>query len=135
MSEWHLTKLETGEDFRIPKGRKFTVTVNADGDKSNYTFQAQIRQTADNSSTLAVFNSLTPTYNAQTDKTTCVLYLTPNQTSAIPLPTKTRNTIAETKPGVNVWVWDARMVNNSDPDDIIALVSYSWVELIVEVTR
>lgn len=135
MAEWHLTKLDNTSDYRILKGRKFAITVRVDGDKSDWTFESQIRETADNPSTLAVFNSLTPAYDSGTDKTSCVLYLTPNQTAAIPMPPKVRTVVADVRPGVNVWVWDARMVNNSDPDEICAIVPYSWVELIVEVTR
>ena len=133
--EQHLTKLENkGEDWRIIQGRRFELTLTVDGDRHLWTFAAQIRKSIKETSTLAVFNVLTPSYDVGTDKTTAVIYLTKSQTAALPIPSP-RATVADTKPGSNVWVWDAIMTDPSDAENVIAIVSYSWVEVVPRVTQ
>lgn len=133
--ERHLTKLDNkGEDWRIHQGCKFSITLKVNGDRTGWSFAAQIRKSLKETSTLAVFNSSTPSYNAQTDTTSVAVFLTKSQTTAIPLPSP-RATVTDVKPGVNVWVWDAVMVDPLDAENVIPIVSYSWVEVIPRVTR
>jgi hypothetical protein len=144
--EFHLTLIDNKpNDCRIVQGATYELPIIYPADISSYVISAQIRKTANDANTLAIFNTKIPIYDPlyeikdnkdnviSTGATLFTIYLTHQQTSALPIPSSKRDQ-KDARPGINCWVWDCEALNEIE-DTIIKIVSYSWVEVIPEVTR
>jgi hypothetical protein len=141
-NQFHLTHWENVPyNYSIVQGALFSFTIiYPDLDLSNWSFSGQIRKTFDDATVLADFNFTIPIYGPVEGKlgnySTITPYLNASQTSLIPVPPKTRSNASDSiKEGSNVWVYDIEAIDPNNSENVLKIISKSYVEVIGEVTR
>lgn len=141
MNNFHLTYWDNlPNNYSIIQGALYSFTIfYPTTDISTYTFSGHIRKTFDDSNILARFN-FSVVFGTVENKignyTIITCYLNASQTDLIPVPPKNRNSSSDAiKEGVNVWVYDIEAADPTNTENVLKIISKSWVEVVGGVTR
>lgn len=128
-------------NYSIIQGSRFSFIVHYPTlDFTTWTFAGHIRQTYDSTTILAAFNFGPVTFGTREGKTgnwsSFEVYLDATDTAALPIPSSIRQFRTDSAiEGTNVWVYDIEAYDPADSENIIKVISKSYVEVIPEVTR
>lgn len=137
----HLTATDNSPyDFSIKQGAFFNFYLHFQSlDLTDWGLQGHIRKRHNDIEILAAFNFEPTIYGTRDNKegfwSTIAPYLTASQTERLPV-LRNRTSINEVvKPGINTLVYDIEATDPTNPENIIKLVQYSYIEVIPGVTR
>lgn len=128
-------KLSSIGDLAIRQGASYTLTLQYEGDFSNWFPKSQIRDNylEQGGLVLAEFNFLPLSYNLETNKTQITLSLKADITSNLPA-TQFQGKETETPSINNTYIFDIELTDPNDNTNIIKVIDPSFVQVIPEVT-
>lgn len=136
----HLTNTDNKKNLSIIQGVCFGLDFYIRWfNVSNWLYEGHIRRLYKDDIILAQFNFDSIRYGRRDGRdgywTIISAYLTPEQTSSLPVLPNRHSIYDKAKPGINTLVYDITMRPPDNPDYILKLIDYSFVEVIPEVTR
>jgi hypothetical protein len=142
--KYHLTYTDNKpNDYSIVQGEYFSFTIYyPDFDFSTWFLQSHIRKTYDDPQILAAFSFQPTVYQLHTNTagvsklySIIIPYLGASQTVLLPVTRSRKSELESAREGGNVWVYDLEAHHPTDSDNVIKIISKSYVEVIPEVTR
>lgn len=139
--KFHLTSIDYApKDYSIKQGELYSFIIHyPELDLTNWALRAQIRKAYSDSNVLQSFNFRPVIYgtreNSEGNWSTITIYLNASQTSALPVTKNRTSKLDLVKEGINVLVYDVEATSLVDGENVIKIISKSYIEVIGEVTR
>jgi hypothetical protein len=136
--QFHLTLTDNApNDYSIMQGAYYSFQIHyPEIDMTSWLFSGHIRLKTNSPVIITQFNFLPTVYGTRVGKTgnwsTIAPYLTSTQTSLLPI---LQSRESDCREGLNVLVYDIEGYDPLFQNNVIKLISRSWIEVVPEVTR